>query len=229
MTDAIHGEWVLHYKNRASQTQVYPEGFVVRMFRSKFPEPFLDNVPETGAKILDLSSGYGRNLPFLLAEGFDVYASEIAPEIVERMRAEFDGSGIQFDVGLAHDLPYETDFFDGVLACNSCYYIEDGLTFSDNLEEIARVMKPGGFFCGTALCASHSIFDEAERIRGNCAIIIEDQQGIRKDSLMACFDNEDGLRTELAPRFECLRVASLREDYAGFKRHLYYFTAIKPC
>jgi SAM-dependent methyltransferase len=228
MTDKVQEKWVLHYKNRSSVAHVYPEGFVVRMFRSKFPEPFFDQAPQAGAKILDLSCGYGRNLSFLLAEGFEVYASEINSDIVERLRTEFDGSGIKFDVGLANNLPYECGFFDGVLACNSCYYIEEGSTFSDNLEEIARVIKPGGFFGGTALRYSHSIFDGAEQITKNCAIISNDKQGIRKNSHMAYFEDESQLEAALEPQFACPKIASLHENYAGFRRHLYYFTATKP-
>jgi len=227
MTEKAQDKWVLYYKNRPSIAHIYPEGFVVRMFRSKFPEPFFDQTPQPGAKILDLSCGYGRNLPFLLAEGFDVYASEIASDIVERLRREFDGSGVQFDVGLANNLPYECDFFDGVLACNSCYYIEEGSTFHDNLEEIARVIKPGGFFGGTALRHSHSIFREAEQITKNCAIISDDKQGIRKHSLMAYFEDESQLEAALEPLFAHQKIASLHEDFAGFRRHLYYFTATK--
>ena len=227
MIDTTRNEWVFHYKNKASLAHVYPEGFVVRMFRSRFPEPFMDRSPETGAKILDLFCGYGRNLPFLLSEGFDVYASEIDREIVVRLEAEFEGGGVQFDVGWAHDLPYENDFFDGVLACNSCYYIEEGLAFEDNLREIARVIKPGGFFGGTALSLTHSIFNEAEQIAHNCALITDDQQGIREKSLMAFFTDEQELKDALDPHFESPRIASLREDFAGFRRHLYYFVATR--
>lgn len=38
----------------------------------------------------------------------------------------------------------EAGFFDFVLACDALYYVKPGETFSDNLRELARVVRPGG-------------------------------------------------------------------------------------
>jgi len=42
------------------------------------------------------------------------------------------------DVGRKDSIPYEDAFFDHVLACHACYYVDPGPSFADNIAEIAR-------------------------------------------------------------------------------------------
>ena len=52
--------------------------------------------------------------------------------------------------GAISRIPFDDAFFDAVLACHACYYVDPGTRFGDNVNEIARVLKPGGSFVFSA-------------------------------------------------------------------------------
>ena len=60
---------------------------------------------------------------------------EISREICDlterRMKAL--GVGVDLKVGRNHAIPYSDGFFDTVLACHACYYVDPGTRFADNL------------------------------------------------------------------------------------------------
>lgn len=125
---------------------VYPSEWVIRTFLGSYPDLNLDKEKYSNAKILDVGYGDGRNFPLFKNIGFQIYGVEITEKInelcIERMR----GLGItpQLKVGTNSRLDFENNFFDYILASSSCYYVDRGTTFNDNLKEYARVLKPGG-------------------------------------------------------------------------------------
>jgi len=124
---------------------VYPVEFVVRAYLGSYPR-----LPRhgsfAGARVLDLGCGDGRNMPLLSNLGMAVYGVEISKDICERTADRMRHLGVTVDVRVGRNraIPFEDRFFDHVLACHSCYYIDPGSRFEDNVAEIARVMKPGG-------------------------------------------------------------------------------------
>ena len=77
-----------------------------------------------------MGCGDGRNLPLLLDLGFEVHASEISPEIV----GGFGGLARELQwlvhaVGLNASLPYPDHYFDYMLCCASCYYLDGSTTW----------------------------------------------------------------------------------------------------
>ena len=97
--------------------------------------------------VLDLGSGTGtlaiwakQQNPALSIRGLDG-----DPAIVEqaRRKAEKEGADIGFDEGLSYELPYEDASFDRVLSSLFFHH----LVLRDKrrtIEEIARVLRPGG-------------------------------------------------------------------------------------
>ena len=118
---------------------VYPVEFVVRAFLGRYPR--LDRaVPSyRGMRALDLGFGDGRNIPLLVNLGMDVHGVEISESIcsltIERMK-RFNIT-IDARVGKNNSIPYPDQYFDQVLACHSCYYVEPGTSFVDNIREFA--------------------------------------------------------------------------------------------
>ena len=136
-------QWTEYYKHKKRHL-IYPESFIVRILLSTFPQPLLSDRNYKGRKILDLSCGFGRNLGLLLDLGFKVFATEISDEVIRNTQKCFPE--VEICKGRNTYLPFEHDFFDYLMACNSCYYLETDAVFADNLYEISRVLKVGGFF-----------------------------------------------------------------------------------
>ncbi len=102
-----------------------------------------------GMRVLDAGCGYGRNLVYLLREGCEVYALDASPEGVEHVRAlaaELTPRlpAENFQVGQIEAMPFADGFAD-VVMCNSVlHFARDQHHFLTMLEELWRVLRPGG-------------------------------------------------------------------------------------
>ena len=90
------------YRRKFSSLEnVYPSEWVVRTLLGRFSGLGFDHENIVGKKILDHSCGYGRNIPFLVNSGFDVYATEISQTIVELLTEFYRKKKVkvEFEVG----------------------------------------------------------------------------------------------------------------------------------
>lgn len=161
----------------------------------------------------------------LLDLGFDVHASEVSPAVVASVAEHFPDVGLR--VGCNGHLPHPDGFFDYLLACNSCYYLEPDATFADNLAEIARVLRPGGGFVGSLPGPDHFIFAGAEPRTDGSLVIRADRDGLRNGGRLQRARDKDDVITLLAPWFDRVRVGRLVDDVSGLVRDLFYFTAVR--
>jgi SAM-dependent methyltransferase len=122
-----------------------------------------------GMRVLDAGCGFGRNLVHLLREGAEVFAIDANAEGVEHVRKLAAMLAPQlpaenFVVGAVEKMPFENDFAD-VVICNSVlHFARDEEHFLAMVEELWRVVKPGGMlFCRLG----SRIGMEFERIRGH--------------------------------------------------------------
>ena len=104
-------------------------------------------------RVLDAGCGYGRNLMYLLREGCEVFALDregdaidhvqaLAAELAPKLPA---GNFVQ---GLLDSLPFQPGFFDVVLCNSVLHFARDEAHFLRMLEELWRVLRPGGLlFC----------------------------------------------------------------------------------
>jgi SAM-dependent methyltransferase len=106
-----------------------------------------------GMTVVDAGCGYGRNLVWLLREGCEVYALDASAEAVGHVRAlarELAPSlpAENFRVGAIEAMPFGDEMAD-VVICNSVlHFARDEEHFLAMVEELWRVLKPGGlFFC----------------------------------------------------------------------------------
>ena len=121
---------------------------------------FIDKLPPK-AMVLDIGSGRGR-FPFTLAEnGFRVIGLEYVASIVKRNNEEvlnkaLDGS-IRFVEGDALDIPFSDDGFDGVLDIGLLQHLKQS-DFEQYRNEVARVLKSGGYFLLSVLSKDTSMY-----------------------------------------------------------------------
>ncbi|WP_435348321.1 class I SAM-dependent methyltransferase [Haloarchaeobius sp. HRN-SO-5] len=102
---------------------------------------------EAGDVVLDLGcgSGYaGRALRDTKDAG-RVYGLDGSPEMAANARSYTDDEAVAYVVGDFDDLPFATDSVDHVWSMEAFYYAADPV---HTLEEVARVLGPGGtFYC----------------------------------------------------------------------------------
>lgn len=104
-----------------------------------------------GMRILDAGCGSGRNLVYLLREGYEVFAADADAAEVEAVRRMADELAPKLPAG---NFRVETvdrmSFEDGcadVVICNTVlHFAEDDAHFAAMLQELFRVLKPGGIF-----------------------------------------------------------------------------------
>src|SRR5271155_4215898 len=109
-----------------------------------------------GMRILDAGCGEGRNLIYLLREGYEVYGvDKDAQGIYEvRRRAAQLAPALplaNFQVAALENVPYADAFFD-VVICNAVlHFAEDDRQFRAMVQGIWRVLRSGGLlFCRLA-------------------------------------------------------------------------------
>jgi tellurite methyltransferase len=109
-----------------------------------------------GMRVLDAGCGGGRNLVYLLREGFDVYGVDEDPAAIARVRqlaarlAPALPPG-NFRVEPLERLTFPDGFADAVLSSAVLHFARDEAQFDAMLRESWRVVAPGGlFFCRLA-------------------------------------------------------------------------------
>ncbi len=98
-------------------------------------------------KFLDLGSGLGRHAIFFAQNGFQVSAIDLSKKGIEESRtwAEKEGLAIDFVVGDMLHPPYGDSTFDCLMAFQVINHTDtEGVI--NTINEIHRVMKPGGEF-----------------------------------------------------------------------------------
>jgi tellurite methyltransferase len=133
-----------------------------------------------GMRVFDAGCGYGRNLVYLLREGFEVFGVDVDPQGVEAVR--------QLAVSLAPELPadnfrvetieattFASAFADLVISSAVLHFAHDDAHFGAMLHGSWRVLKPGGlFFC--RLASSIGIESQVKRVAGRRFLLPDGSQ-----------------------------------------------------
>jgi SAM-dependent methyltransferase len=173
-----------------------------------------------GMTVVDAGCGYGRNLVHLLREGCEVFAVDANPEGVAHVRAlaaELQPGlpGGNFRVGAIEAMPLESGIAD-VVICNSVlHFARDEQHFLAMVEELWRVLKPGGMlFCRLG----SRIGMEFERVRGHVYRIGDGSEWFLVDEAALLNMTEqmgavmvDPLKTTIVQDYRCMTTWVLRK------------------
>ena len=104
-------------------------------------------------RVVDAGCGHGRNLVYLLREGYEVFGVDASAEAVASVR-EMAGDlapglpAANFQVAAVESMPFVDGFAD-VVVCNSVLHFARGdAHFEAMVGELWRVLRPGGMlFC----------------------------------------------------------------------------------
>lgn len=122
-----------------------------------------------GAAALDLGCGGGFLSEALARRGATVSAIDPAAEAIAAAKAHAasEGLDIRYDTGVGEALPYADASFDVVVSVDVLEHVE---SVPKVLDEVTRVLKPGGVFCfdtiNKTLLARFVVVTVAERILG---------------------------------------------------------------
>jgi tellurite methyltransferase len=102
-------------------------------------------------RILDAGCGSGRNLPFLLSRGFDVFAIDEDPAAVAAVRAMAAQLAPTLPLdnvrqGTLDALPWADGRMDAIICSAVLHFARDRTHFERIHDEMWRVLAPGGLF-----------------------------------------------------------------------------------
>lgn len=120
-------------------------------------------------RVLDAGCGDGRNLLYMLREGFEVFALDANPDAVRRVSqlSESLKTGLRaenFRVGSVERMPFPDEFADVVICSAVLHFAKDERHFRGMLTELWRVLRPGGILFSRL---GSRIGMDFERVRDN--------------------------------------------------------------
>ncbi len=123
-----------------------------------------------GMRIFDAGCGTGRNLIYLLKEGYDVFGADADPSAIDSVRRLASHlapalPATNFRVEPLEELTFPDSFADAVLSSAVLHFARDDHHFDAMLRGSWRVLKPGGLlFC--RLASSIGMADQMKRLVG---------------------------------------------------------------
>src|SRR5258708_1243954 len=109
-----------------------------------------------GMRVLDAGCGPGRNLVYLLREGYEVFGSDQSPAAIAQTRALVAAlaphlPAENFRVEAIESISHRDGSFDLVICSAVLHFARDDAHFNAMLENLSRLLKPGGLlFCRLA-------------------------------------------------------------------------------
>jgi tellurite methyltransferase len=116
-----------------------------------------------GMRVFDAGCGFGRNVIYLLAAGYEVFGVDSDPQAVDAMRRL--GAADNFRAEPLEPMSFTDHFADVVLSSAVLHFARDDDQFDAMLRGTWRILKPNGlFFC--RLASSIGMENQVRRVEG---------------------------------------------------------------
>jgi len=133
-----------HYESIASRYALHYGDFWSQNYRRKFiNEPMLEGMDLNGMEVLDAMCGSGETTQYLLDRGGRVTGLDISEEEIHRFHERFPTEKVSCESILSTS--FRNNFFDYVVVVGGLHHLHPNCSLAIN--EIHRVLKPGGLFC----------------------------------------------------------------------------------
>jgi SAM-dependent methyltransferase len=166
-----------------------------------------------GHRILDTGCGSGRNLIYLLREGYDVHGVDADPQAVESIRKLVAQLApalpvANFRVEAIEAMTFPDHFADVVLSSAVLHFARDDAHFQAMVRGTWRVLKPGGLlFC--RLASSIGMERQIRLVAGRRYLLPDGSERYLVDEALLCQLTED-LGGELADPLKTTVVQNQR-------------------
>ena len=224
------------YYDKGSYLRVYPTEFVMRAFlQTKLPRLHFER-PKAGETVLEIGFGDGRNTVLLLDQGYHVTGVEITKDICDKTEERLHALGhenFDFKVGRNNSLPFEDNTFGCLLASHTAYYIDEGSSFDDNMDEYARVLKKDGYAVFDILKIAPEIKDDINILNNpimnsdGTATVTSDPLGIRNGYRFQVFKSTDELTQRLSKWFYNFSVGTADNTFFGVSERTFWVVCQK--
>lgn len=122
-------------------------------------------------KILDAGCGEGRNAVYFINSGYQVFGideNELAIQYIrylsKSLKPDYDAH--RFQVGKLEEIPFHTSSFDAVICSAVLHFAADETNFWQMMNEILRVLKPGGILWFRMTTAFGGMKEESRELEG---------------------------------------------------------------
>jgi ubiquinone/menaquinone biosynthesis C-methylase UbiE len=128
-----------------------------------------------GMRVLDAGCGGGRNLIYMVRQGYEIFATDADPGAVQHVRRLAASlapalPAANFAVAAVEQMPFPDAFADVVLSSAVLHFARDDAQFELMVREMWRVLKPGGMlWC--RLASTIGMEDKVRPISGRWSLL----------------------------------------------------------
>ena len=158
----------------------YPDENMVRIFSGRYVK-----IPKPPVKVMEHGFGHATNLAFFASKGYECAGCEISEPFIKEAEELFKFMNKPIDLRLVKEdaIPYDDKAFDIIVSWNVIHYLGNRKAVSKVINELYRVLKPGGVLLLSTLHPDSSFSDRMKSI-GDGSYIIEKESS---------YDNRKGL------------------------------------
>lgn len=177
--------------------------------------------------VLDAGCGAGRNLVYFLQNGFDAFGTDRDPDAIARVRRLAarlapHAPAARFQHAAVETMPFGDASMDAVLSSAVLHFADDEAHFSAMLDEMWRVLRPGGLFFAR-LASSIGMEDRVEPLQGRRHHLPDGSERFLVDAPFLVHHAArlgalplDPLKTTIVQDLRAMTTWCLRKPAAGF-------------
>ena len=111
--------------------------------------PWVIGNTELGANVLELGPGPGLTTDLLRTSLKHLTVLEIDPKLADALSSRLEGSNVRVVEGDATHMPFGESEFSGAVSFTMLHHVPSSALQDKVLQEVFRILKPGGFFVGS--------------------------------------------------------------------------------